>query len=334
MKDNGGTARRTPTAGWSPRSRRPSAVRSATCGSPTCLGDPGKVSDAEYFCDTGDAGGVHSNSGVPNHAYALLVDGGTSNGVNVVGHRPRQGGQPAGSYNQTHFLTPTSGFPEFADGLTASCAALIEPADQQGPARRQRHPAARPRRSRPPTASRWPTSSPRPSCAGSPPSATSSPCSARTTRRTCGPGTKRNVVWSEGFEVGSGWHGPRARRSSSRVASASLGARSPTLPTTTGAVAYGQATRAGVCSNGAGDASSKRLDHQPGDRPAGGGSKGAAADVRPLHRLASSTSTVATFHLSVNGGAFTLDPDGGVHLQRSELDAAHGRGRQHQPDGG
>ena len=24
------------------------------------VGDPGKVSDAEYFCDTGDGGGVHS----------------------------------------------------------------------------------------------------------------------------------------------------------------------------------------------------------------------------------------------------------------------------------
>ena len=42
---------------------------------PNCLADPGKVSDAEYHCDTTDGGGVHSNSGVPNHGYALLVDG-------------------------------------------------------------------------------------------------------------------------------------------------------------------------------------------------------------------------------------------------------------------
>ena len=40
---------------------------------PTCDGDPGTVSDTEYRCGTGDSGGVHSNSGVPNHAYALLV---------------------------------------------------------------------------------------------------------------------------------------------------------------------------------------------------------------------------------------------------------------------
>ena len=48
---------------------------------PTCYGDPGKVSDAEYYCRTDDSGGVHSNSGVVNHGYALLVDGGTYNGV-------------------------------------------------------------------------------------------------------------------------------------------------------------------------------------------------------------------------------------------------------------
>ena len=58
---------------------------------PTCL-DPGKVSDAEYYCATDDAGGVHRNSGVNNHAYALLVDGGTYNGRRSpasVSPRPR-----------------------------------------------------------------------------------------------------------------------------------------------------------------------------------------------------------------------------------------------------
>ena len=54
---------------------------------PTCYGHPGKVTDAEYNCDPAltDAGGVHSNSGVPNHAYALLVDGGTFNGQTISG---------------------------------------------------------------------------------------------------------------------------------------------------------------------------------------------------------------------------------------------------------
>ena len=54
---------------------------------PRCFGNPGKVSDAfEYVCDlNNDGGGVHTNSGIPNHAYALLVDGGTFNGQTIQG---------------------------------------------------------------------------------------------------------------------------------------------------------------------------------------------------------------------------------------------------------
>ena len=33
----------------------------------------------------GDSGGVHTNSGIPNHAYALAVDGGSYNGRTVTG---------------------------------------------------------------------------------------------------------------------------------------------------------------------------------------------------------------------------------------------------------
>ncbi len=50
---------------------------------PNCYGDPGKVSDAEYHCTTDDGGGVHSNSGVVNRTFALMVDGGDDNGVTV-----------------------------------------------------------------------------------------------------------------------------------------------------------------------------------------------------------------------------------------------------------
>ncbi|MGB7921693.1 MAG: M4 family metallopeptidase [Pyrinomonadaceae bacterium] len=57
---------------------------------PTCAGNPGKVSDAEYTCAAdataaNDQGGVHGNSGVPNHAYALIVDGGVYNGQTITG---------------------------------------------------------------------------------------------------------------------------------------------------------------------------------------------------------------------------------------------------------
>ncbi|NPC96768.1 M4 family metallopeptidase [Nocardioides sp. zg-DK7169] len=90
---------------------------------PTCYGDPGKVSDAEYHCSTDDAGGVHSNSGVPNHAFALLVDGGTYNDVTV----PSIGLTKAAHVfwrTQANYLTPTSDFSDLADGLAASCADL------------------------------------------------------------------------------------------------------------------------------------------------------------------------------------------------------------------
>ncbi len=54
---------------------------------PRCFGNPGKVSDTfEYVCDfANDLGGVHINSGIPNHAFALLVDGGTYNGQSIQG---------------------------------------------------------------------------------------------------------------------------------------------------------------------------------------------------------------------------------------------------------
>jgi hypothetical protein len=93
---------------------------------PTCYGDPGKVSDAEYYCATDDAGGVHSNSGVVNHTFALLVDGGTSNGVDVAG----VGLDKAANLfwrTQTAYLGPTSDFSDLADGLAASCADLSAP---------------------------------------------------------------------------------------------------------------------------------------------------------------------------------------------------------------
>ncbi|MET8519287.1 M4 family metallopeptidase [Nocardioides sp. NPDC004968] len=90
---------------------------------PTCYGDPGKVSDEEYHCTTDDSGGVHSNSGVINHHYALLVDGGAYNDVTVAGI----GLDKAANliwHAQTNYLTPTSGFPEYAQAMVSSCADL------------------------------------------------------------------------------------------------------------------------------------------------------------------------------------------------------------------
>jgi bacillolysin len=94
---------------------------------PTCYGNPGKVTDVQYSCgpntQAGDSGGVHSNSGVPNHAYALLVDGGTYNGQNVsaIGLT-----KAAHIYYraQTVYQGPASGFADHADAIEHSCADL------------------------------------------------------------------------------------------------------------------------------------------------------------------------------------------------------------------
>ncbi len=90
---------------------------------PTCYGDPGKVTDVEYKCSTDDQGGVHGNSGVPNHGYALLVDGGTYNGQTVEGIGLTKA---AAIYYKAmnEYMTPVSDFTDHADALESSCVDL------------------------------------------------------------------------------------------------------------------------------------------------------------------------------------------------------------------
>ena len=107
---------------------------------PTCLGDPGKVTDAEYKCSADDSGGVHGNSGVVNHGYALLVDGGTlqrrrPSTASASTRRPTSTGG-----RRTSNSSPTSGFPELATALEASC---------DGAARRRRSTSSAPTRTTP-----------------------------------------------------------------------------------------------------------------------------------------------------------------------------------------
>ncbi len=91
---------------------------------PTCYGNPGKITDGEYYCGTLDFGGVHLNSGIPNHAYALLVDGGSYNGqvINGLGFT-----KSAHIFwrTQSQYLTATSNFVVLADALEASASDLI-----------------------------------------------------------------------------------------------------------------------------------------------------------------------------------------------------------------
>jgi Zn-dependent metalloprotease len=91
---------------------------------PVCQGNPGKVSDPEYGCSTADQGGVHDNSGVPNHAFALIVDGGTYNGQTISG---------IGLTKALHiyyramtvYQHPASNFIDHADAIEQSAADLL-----------------------------------------------------------------------------------------------------------------------------------------------------------------------------------------------------------------
>jgi Zn-dependent metalloprotease len=91
---------------------------------PNCFGDPASVSDGSYWCESGDGGGVHINSGISNHAFALLVDGGTYGGESI---------SAIGMTKAAHvywramsvYQGPTTDFPEHADSLELSCSDLI-----------------------------------------------------------------------------------------------------------------------------------------------------------------------------------------------------------------
>ncbi len=91
---------------------------------PTCNDDPGKVSDDEFRCSSGDNGGVHTNSGVINHTYVLLVDGGDYNGQTITGIGFTKAAHIFWRA-QSQYLTQTSGFIPFADAIEASGADLI-----------------------------------------------------------------------------------------------------------------------------------------------------------------------------------------------------------------
>ena len=100
--------------------------------------DPGKVSSPNYACGNSDAGGVHTNSGVPNHAFAMIVDG--------TQFKPAVPGinQAAGTYNgqtitgigldkasaiyyraQTVYQTPTTYFAQHDTAIQTSGSDLI-----------------------------------------------------------------------------------------------------------------------------------------------------------------------------------------------------------------
>lgn len=90
---------------------------------PTAFGNPDKVSSPNYSCGSGDSGGVHNNSGVPNHAYALAVDGGTFNGQTITGI----GLTKAAAIwfrAESVYQTPTTNFAAHQQAIETSCSDL------------------------------------------------------------------------------------------------------------------------------------------------------------------------------------------------------------------
>ncbi|MFC2054206.1 M4 family metallopeptidase [Chloroflexota bacterium] len=90
---------------------------------PTLYGDPGKVSDSQFYCGHNDNGGVHINSGVPNHAAYLMSDGGSYNGRTISGigrNRTEQIFYRA----LTVYFSSTTGFNQAYTTLRSACADL------------------------------------------------------------------------------------------------------------------------------------------------------------------------------------------------------------------
>ena len=92
--------------------------------SPTCFGDPGRVGSVNYHCNDGDNGGVHTNSGVPNHAFALLIDGGSYNGRQVGAIGSTKAARIYWRAMNT-YQTPVTDFRNHADLLETSCQDLV-----------------------------------------------------------------------------------------------------------------------------------------------------------------------------------------------------------------
>ena len=92
--------------------------------SPSCFGDPGRVGSGDYACREIDNGGVHTNSGVPNHAFALLVDGGAYNGHQIQAIGPTRAARIYWRA-MSNYQTPVTDFANHADLLETSCHDLV-----------------------------------------------------------------------------------------------------------------------------------------------------------------------------------------------------------------
>lgn len=92
---------------------------------PTLFDDPDKITSGNYVLDQalGDSGGVHSNSGVANRFFSLLVDGGSFNGESVAGIGLEKAARIVYQAN-TGYMTSGSDYGDLADSIDAACADL------------------------------------------------------------------------------------------------------------------------------------------------------------------------------------------------------------------
>jgi Zn-dependent metalloprotease len=91
---------------------------------PSCFGDPDRAYSSLQTCNPLDNGGVHSGSGVANHAYAIMVDGKDFNGYSVTGIGPIKAA--AVWYRALAFyLTPAANFSDAYAALNQSANDLV-----------------------------------------------------------------------------------------------------------------------------------------------------------------------------------------------------------------
>lgn len=113
----------TPAVRWKMGEDLPGIGAIRDMSNPGLFSDPARVTDPNYYCGALDSGGVHFNSGVPNHFYALLVDGGSYNSRVVTGIGLAKAGKIA--YRAlTQYLGSASGFYDAANALRQSCTDL------------------------------------------------------------------------------------------------------------------------------------------------------------------------------------------------------------------
>ncbi len=92
--------------------------------SPQCYGHPHHANSDLNTCSATDNGGVHSGSGIPNHAFAMLTDGATFNGHTIRGIGPIKAG--AVWYRALNlYLSVASDFEDAYVGLNRAAGDLV-----------------------------------------------------------------------------------------------------------------------------------------------------------------------------------------------------------------